>query len=104
MVRKITTILLLIVILISLFIIVFSSLAYAKGRNPKHYCWEIDVKVVCKNGICYEKETWKCCVGYIPGYGWYGCWYETRYTRIGTPCRTSSDCRIRSLEPIKLDK
>jgi hypothetical protein len=98
MVRKITAILLLIIILTSLFIVVFSSLAYAKGVSPAWHCWEIGVQIVCKNGICYEKETWKCC-----GIG-EGCWYQTRYTRIGTPCRTSSDCRIRSLEPIEPDK
>jgi hypothetical protein len=56
MVRKITAILLLIIILTSLFIVVFSSLAYAKGVSPAWHCWEIGVQIVCKNGYAMRKK------------------------------------------------
>lgn len=88
MVRKITTILLLIVILTSIFIVVSSSVAYAKPQPNYYVCgsW-ITYMYRCHTGgwlWAYQKR--QCCAGFGGPGGGYECWYEYRSVQTTASC------------------
>jgi len=87
MIKKITTFLLLIVILTSLFIIVFSSLAYANRPNYTVCKSWITIWSRCHNDgwIWVYQKRW-CCTGFGGSGGYMECgWFYRSYRSI-LPC------------------